>query len=343
MSPSKKAFKVAVVGATGLVGQEMLSTLEERKFPVQEILLFASEISAGESLNFKGKPIKIQALNKETIEKSGVDISLWSIGTELSKQYIPIASKKGWICIDNSAAFRMDKGVPLVVPEINPTALKRCSPGTVIANPNCSTIQLVQVLKPLHDRFTLKRVVVSTYQSVSGAGKLALQELEEQTVALLNSRTASPKVFPHPIAFTILPHIDDFLPNGYTKEEAKIINESRKILSLPDLAITSTCARVPVFYSHSESVNIEFQKPVNIKEIRQLLSKTPGVKVEDDPSRALYPLNTEASGKDETFVGRIRLDESVKSGINLWVVSDNLRKGAALNAVQIAELVASHL
>ncbi|OGQ34539.1 MAG: aspartate-semialdehyde dehydrogenase [Deltaproteobacteria bacterium RIFCSPHIGHO2_12_FULL_43_9] len=334
---------VAVVGATGLVGQEMLSILEERKFPVKNLYPFASEISAGEKVKFNGEEVTILPLNKKNIESTSVDIALWSIGSELSLEYIPVAIKAKWINIDNSAAFRMEKDVPLIVPEVNGDKLNSVKRGMVIANPNCSTIQLVQILKPLHDQYGLKRVVVATYQSVSGAGKLAMKELEEQTVNLLNGRSISKQVFPHQIAFTILPHIDDFLDNLYTKEEMKVINESRKILALPDLKITSTCARVPVFYSHSEAVNIEFRKSCSLKDVRSLLSHTEGVKIADDPKRFVYPLNVEATGKNETYVGRIRLDESVESGINLWIVSDNLRKGAALNAVQIAELICNKL
>jgi len=336
-------FRVAVIGATGLVGKEMLAILEERNFPVKEIFLFASELSAGEKIPFRGEEIEIRALNNDSISSTEVDISLWSIGAELSKKYIPLASKNGWICIDNSSAFRMDDEVPLIVPEVNAPAVQECVPGLIIANPNCSTIQLVQILKPLHKQFDLKRVVLATYQSVSGAGKRGSEELGDQTVKLLNSQKVESKVFPHPIAFTILPQIDDFLPDGYTKEEVKVMNETRKILELPDLPITATCARVPVFSSHSEAVNIEFNERITVEEVRELLSQTPGVKVEDDPTRSVYPLNTEAAGKDETFVGRIRIDESVEHGINLWIVSDNLRKGAALNAVQIAEMVSSKL
>ncbi|MFC2075091.1 aspartate-semialdehyde dehydrogenase [Bdellovibrionota bacterium] len=344
MDRSKKKFDVAIVGATGLVGLEMLSILEERNFPVNNLYLFASDISAGEEKEFHGKPIKIQALNSETINSTKVDISFWSIGAQLSQQYIPHASKAGWISIDNSSAFRMEKEIPLAVPEVNPEVLKGTKSGAIIANPNCSTIQLVQILKPIDDAFGLKRVVVSTYQSVSGSGKLAMKELEEQTTAILNLKAdkIEPSVYPHQIGFAVLPHIDDFLPNGNTKEEMKMVNESRKILSLPTLPITATCVRVPVFGSHSESVNIEVNKPIAPKEVRSLLSETPGVKIIDDPSKCLYPLNTDASGKDETFVGRIRVDDSVKHGVNLWVVSDNLRKGAALNAIQIGEYLISH-
>lgn len=343
MVTKKTSFNIAVVGATGLVGQEMVSVLEERKFSVKTLYPFASEISAGEKIAFNGREVTIMALNKKNIESTNVDIALWSIGSELSLQYIPIATKAKWINIDNSAAYRMEKDVPLIVPEVNKADLIGVKSGMVIANPNCSTIQLVQVLKPLSDKFGLKRVVVSTFQSVSGAGKLAMKELEDQTVNLLNGKKISKQVFPHQIAFAILPHIDDFLDNLYTKEEMKVINESKKILNLPNLKITSTCVRVPVFHGHSEAVNIEFNKPCTLKDVRSLLSNTEGVKIADDPKRSIYPLNVEATGKDETYVGRIRLDESVENGINLWIVSDNLRKGAALNAVQIAELVSNML
>ena len=343
MAVKSKKFDVAVIGATGLVGQEMISVLEERKFPINNLHLFASEISAGEKLNFSGKDITIKALNKKNIESTKVDIALWSIGNDLTKQYMPIANECGWISIDNSSAFRMEKNVPLIVPEVNKDALKGVKRGMVISNPNCSTIQLVQILKPLSDKYGLKRIVVATYQAVSGAGKLAMKELEKQTVDLLNGRNITSEVFPHRIAFTILPHIDDFLDNLYTKEEMKVINESKKILSLPKLQITATCVRVPVFHSHSEAVNIELNKPCSVKDVTSLLSKTAGVKVIDDPKKFKYPLNFEAAGGDETYVGRIRLDESVENGINLWIVSDNLRKGAALNAVQIAEIISGKL
>lgn len=343
MVSNTKSFNVAVVGATGLVGQEMISILEERKFPVKNLYPFASDISAGEKIQFNGKDVTICALNKKNIESTKIDIALWSIGNDLSKQYIPIANNQGWINIDNSSAYRMEPNVPLVVPEVNKEVLKNFKRGMVIANPNCSTIQLVQILKPLSDKYGLKRVVVSTYQSVSGAGKLAMKELEKQTVDLLSGRAITSEIFPHQIAFNILPHIDDFLENLYTKEEMKVINESRKILGLPKLAITSTCARVPVFHAHAEAVNIEFDKICSLKDVRSLLSKTEGVKVIDDPKKFSYPLNVEATGENDTYVGRIRLDESVKSGINLWIVSDNLRKGAALNAVQIAEIISNKL
>lgn len=328
-----RQYNVAVVGATGAVGSEMIKTLSQRDFPVKELRPLASSRSAGRSIEFKGEEITVSELKKGSFE--GIDIALFSAGGGVSKEFAPIAAKAGVVVIDNSSAFRMEPDIPLVVPEVNPEALKS-GPG-IIANPNCSTIQMVVVLKPLHDAAGIKRVVVSTYQSVSGTGWKAMEELRIQSEAVLKGEKVVKEVYPHQIAFNILPHIDVFLENGYTKEEMKMINETRKIIGDNSLAITATTARVPVFLSHAESVNVEFYKPLSPDQAREILSNAPGVKVIDDPSRNLYPLSIDAAGRDETFVGRIRKDESVDHGLNLWVVADNLRKGAALNAVQIAE------
>ncbi|MDI6791888.1 MAG: aspartate-semialdehyde dehydrogenase [bacterium] len=328
-----RQYNVAVVGATGAVGSEMIKTLSQRDFPVKELRPLASSRSAGRSIEFKGEEITVSELKKGSFE--GIDIALFSAGGGVSKEFAPVAAKAGAVVIDNSSAFRMEPDIPLVVPEVNPEALK-ARPG-IIANPNCSTIQMVVVLKPLHDAAGIKRVVVSTYQAVSGTGWKAMEELRIQSEAVLKGEKVVKEVYPHQIAFNILPHIDVFLENGYTKEEMKMVNETRKIMGDNSIAVTATTARVPVFLSHSESVNVEFYKPLSPAQAREILSNAPGVKVIDDPSRNLYPLSIDAAGQDETFVGRIRKDESVAHGLNLWVVADNLRKGAALNAVQIAE------
>lgn len=333
-----KKYKVGVVGATGAVGREMVSILEERKFPVECLRLFASEKSVGEKMTFCGKAISVELLQENSFQ--GEQIVLFSAGGTVSQRFAPLAAEAGAVVIDNSSAFRMAEDIPLIVPEVNPQDVGQYKKRRIIANPNCSTIQLVAVLKPLHDAAGLRRVVVSTYQSTAGAGQKAMKELSEQVVALFNQREIEKRVFPHQIAFNCIPHIDVFLDNGYTKEEMKIVNESRKIMGLPTLRITSTAVRVPVFCSHSESVNVELERKLSVARIREILSKAPGVTVYDDPSKNQYPLAVESTGKDDVFVGRIRIDESVENGFNLWIVSDNLRKGAALNAVQIAELLA---
>jgi aspartate-semialdehyde dehydrogenase len=330
----KKAFTVAVAGATGLVGRTMMTVLEEQNFPIEKFIPLASSRSAGMEVEFRGKPVPVQTLTSDSF--TGVDFALFSAGAATSKEFSPKAASHGTIVIDNSSAFRMDPDVPLVVPEVNPEdAFKHHG---IIANPNCSTIQMVVVLKPLHDAFRIKRVVVSTYQSVTGAGKKGVNQLDDE-VAKVPVRE---KKFPHPIAFNILPHIDIFLPDGYTKEEQKMTLETKKIMGA-DIPVTATTVRVPVFGGHSESVNIEFEKPCTPEEVREILNRAPGVIVEDDPSRNLYPMPINAYGKNEVFVGRIRKDFSIASGINLWIVSDNIRKGAATNAVQIAELLASRM
>jgi aspartate-semialdehyde dehydrogenase len=335
MLKEKKLYDVAVVGATGAVGTRMISILEERNFPVGKLLPLASAKSAGKSVMFKGKKVTVKELRADSFQ--GVDIALFSAGGTVSKKFCPIAVDAGCVAIDNSSAFRMDDDVPLVVPEVNPHAIGK-RPG-IISNPNCSTIQMVLALKPIHDKYRIKRVVVSTYQSVSGTGQKAIEELRKQTRNLLNGQKIENKVYPHQIAFNCLPQIDDFLDTGYTKEEMKMVNETRKIMEDDSIQVSPTAVRVPVLYSHSESINVETEKSINAEDVRKLLSKAPGVVVVDDPQRKEYPLAINSTNKDAVFVGRIRNDISKTKAINFWVVSDNLRKGAALNAVQIAEIL----
>ena len=323
-----KKYKIAVVGATGMVGRTFLKVLEEYKLPAESYTLFASAKSAGSQIDFMGEKYTVQELNEHSFD-DGFDIALFSAGGSTSEKFAPIAAEHGCLVIDNSSAWRMNKDVPLVVPEVNPEAIKE-NKG-IIANPNCSTIQAMVAIKPLHDKYKVKRIVYSTYQAVSGAGRAGWEDLEN------GLHGEAPKKFPHQIAGNCLPHIDVFLPNGYTKEEMKMVNETRKILGDDSLRITATTVRVPVFNSHSESINLEFEKPFDLDELKEVLRNAPGVIVEDDVENNVYPLATEATGHDETFVGRIRRDESVKSGVNLWVVADNIRKGAASNAVQIAK------
>jgi aspartate-semialdehyde dehydrogenase len=332
-----RTFNVAVVGATGAVGNEMIRILEERNFSVGQLKLLASERSLGKSLEYKGKPIPVDVLNENSF--GGMQIGLFSAGGSISEKFAPIAAKAGCVVVDNTSAFRMVPDIPLVVPEVNPEAISQYKNKGIIANPNCSTIQMVVALKPIHDAVRIKRIVVSTYQAVSGTGKKAIEELSLQTRAILNGQEPAVKVYPHQIAFNCLPQIDVFLDNGYTKEEMKMVNETKKIMNEPSMAVTATTVRVPVFYCHSESVNIETERKITPAEVKQLLAKSPGIKVLDDPSQRLYPQAIHAAGKDDTYVGRIREDESITNGINLWIVSDNLRKGAALNAVQIAEIL----
>lgn len=339
-------YRVAVVGATGAVGREMLAVLEERAFPVSKLKALASARSEGAEVEFQGETISVEKLTPESFRD--VDFALFSAGGSVSTEYGPIAAEAGAIVIDNSSAFRMHDKVPLVVPEVNSDALRQAltvreRKGMIIANPNCSTIQLVCALNPLHQAAGLKRVVVSTYQSVSGAGQKGLSELSEQVTALFSQQQIEAKHFPHQIAFNCIPQIDLFEDNGYTKEEMKVIRESRKILGQPALKITATAVRVPVFACHAESVNIEFERALTPDQARQVLRESPGVIVIDNPEEKLYPLNIDVVGTDATYVGRIRKDESVENGVNLWVVADNLRKGAALNAVQIAEVVVNFL
>ncbi|MBA4397008.1 MAG: aspartate-semialdehyde dehydrogenase [Syntrophus sp. (in: bacteria)] len=332
-----RTFSVAVVGATGAVGNEIVRILEERSFPVGKLKLLASERSVGKSLEYRGRSVPVDVLDENSF--GGVQIGLFSAGGSISEKFAPIAARAGCIVIDNTSAFRMVPDIPLVVPEVNPEAIGQYKKKGIIANPNCSTIQMVVALKPIHDAVRIKRIVVSTYQSVSGTGKEAVDELEAQTRAILACREPIVKVYPYQIAFNCLPQIDVFLDNGYTKEEMKMVNETKKIMNDPAIAVTATTVRVPVFYAHSESINIETEKKITPAQVRDLLSRAPGVTVVDDPSQRLYPLAIAAAGKDDTYVGRIREDESIANGINMWVVSDNLRKGAALNAVQIAEIL----
>jgi len=332
-----KAFNVAVVGATGAVGNEMVKILEERNFPVAKLLLLASERSLGKSLEYKGQSLPVEVLKEDSF--TDVRIGLFSAGGSVSEKYAPLAARAGCVVVDNTSAFRMAPDIPLVVPEVNPEAIAQYKQRGIIANPNCSTVQMVVALKPIHDAVRIKRIVVSTYQAVSGTGKKAIEELSNQTRALLGMREPAVKVYPHRIAFNCLPQIDVFLDNGYTKEEMKMVNETKKIMKDDSIAVTATTVRVPVFYAHSESINIETEKKITAAEVRELLAKAPGVKIVDDPKNLMYPLAIDAVGRDETFVGRIREDESITNGINMWVVSDNLRKGAALNAVQIAEIL----
>ncbi len=328
-------YNVAVVGATGAVGKEIIQVLEERKFPVRSLRLFASERSAGETLTFLNQDHTVELLQENIF--NGIDIAIFSAGEKISLKFAPIAVKAGTVVIDNSSAFRMSPDVPLVVPEVNPDAVMKHN--GIIANPNCSTIQMVVALKPLHDKVRIKRVVVTTFQSVSGKGKEAMDELFEQTKSLLTFQKIRAEVFPHQIAFNCLPHIDVFLDNAYTKEEMKMVNETRKILGDDSIRITATTVRVPVYVGHSEAVNIETEENISANEARALLSASPGIVVYDDPARNIYPLPVDTAGRDEVFVGRIREDESIPNGLNLWIVADNLRKGAATNAVQIAEIL----
>jgi aspartate-semialdehyde dehydrogenase len=333
----KEKYNVAIVGATGAVGEQMREVLEERKFPVGDLHLLASERSAGQFLQFQGHQRRVDVLNEHSF--INIDVALFSAGGSVSAKFAPAAVSAGAVVVDNTACFRMAPDVPLVVPEVNASAIGDYKNRRIIANPNCSTIQMVVALKPIHEAARIKRVVVSTYQSVSGAGRQGIEELSEQVAALFNGKEVEKKKFPHQIAFNCIPHIDVFMEDGYTKEEWKMIHETRKILGEPSLAVTATTVRVPVFCSHSESVNVETEKKLTAAQVKALLRQAPGVIVADEPENNLYPLALDATGKDATYVGRIREDHSVPNGINLWVVSDNLRKGAALNAVQIAEIL----
>ena len=335
---SEEKLNIAVAGATGAVGNQMISCLEERNFPVKSIKFLASKRSVGRKLRFKGDLLAVQELTKDSFKE--MDIALFSAGGAASKEYAPLAAKDGCIVVDNSSTWRMDPKVPLVVPEVNPHAIAGYAKKGIIANPNCSTIQMVLPLNPIHKKYQIKRIVVSTYQAVSGTGKKAIDELFDQTRSMINFLDYEKKVYPHRIAFNCIPHIDVFLDNGYTKEEIKMVNETRKILEDNHIGITATTVRVPVYFGHSESVNIETKKKISADEVRNLLENESGIKVLDKPKKNIYPLAIDAAGKDLTFVGRIRDDQSVKNGINMWVVADNIRKGAATNAVQIAEILA---
>jgi aspartate-semialdehyde dehydrogenase len=327
------AYKIAVIGATGNVGREMLKTLVQRNFPIAEAVALASTRSIGTEVSFGDGTLKVKAL--EYFDFKGTDIALMSAGGSIAKEWAPKIAAQGCLVIDNSSAWRMDRQVPLVVPEVNADALNDIPKG-IIANPNCSTAQLVVALKPLHDLFTIKRVVVSTYQSVSGAGKEGMDELFTQTRAVFVADPITPGKFTKQIAFNVIPHIDVFLDSGITKEEWKMAVETQKILD-PDIQVTATCVRVPVFLGHSESVNIEFEKPVTAEQARAALRAAPGVMVVDKREDGGYVTPIECAGEDATFVSRVRKDPTIENGLNMWIVSDNLRKGAALNAVQIAE------
>ena len=324
-----KKYNVAVVGATGMVGRKFLQVLSERNLPVENYYLFASEKSAGKEIDFMGKKHVVIELAEKNIVDKNIDIALFSAGGDVSKQFAPIFAAHGTLVIDNSNAWRRDKNVPLVVPECNADDILWHK--NIIANPNCSTIQAVVALKPLHQAFKIKRIIYSTYQAVSGAGVKGFNDLKGGICG------EKPQKFPYPIFGNCLPHIDVFLDNGYTREEDKMIFETKKILGDPDLKITATCVRVPVYYGHSESINIEFEKPCTVEEVKKVLKSAEGVVVQDDPENLIYPMAITAEDKDEVFVGRIRKDDTVFSGVNLWVVADNIRKGAATNAVQIAE------
>lgn len=330
-----KKYNVAVMGATGAVGNCFLRILEQRKFPIKEIRLLASERSKGKRLKFNGRSHSVEALSHDSFK--GIDIVLASAGAPRSLEFLPSAVKEGAVCVDNSSAFRMEEDVPLVVPEVNPEKIREHK--GIIANPNCSTIQMVMALWPIHKECKIKRIVVTTFQSVSGAGQKKIMELRDQTRTFLAGKKVVPVEFPHQIAFNLIPQIDVFLDNAYTKEEMKMVHETRKIMGDPSIQVNATCVRVPVYYAHSESVNIETERHITAQGVRDILSKAPGVIVVDDPENRFYPMPIMAEGKDETFVGRIRQDESVKNGISMWVVSDNIRKGAALNAIQIAERI----
>jgi aspartate-semialdehyde dehydrogenase len=329
---SSGKYRVAVCGASGAVGREMVRILQERCFPVSDLVLLASERSAGETVGFGDDDVRIQTLAPESF--SGVDIGLFSAGGDVSRTYAPIAADHGCVVIDNTSAFRMEPDVPLVVPEVNPEDIAGYHERGIIANPNCSTIQMVVALKPLDDAVRIKRVVVSTYQSVSGAGRAGIRELESQCLSVFNLRNIVCEKFPRQIAFNCLPHIDVFEPDGYTKEEHKMINETRKIMHRPDIKVTATTVRVPVFYGHSEAINVEFEKKLTAEQARELLEKAPGIRLVENGS---YPTSLDCIGHDDTLVGRIREDPSIDNGLDMWVVADNIRKGAALNAVQIAE------
>lgn len=322
-------YTIAIVGATGMVGRTFLKVLAERQLPADRYILFASARSAGKKLTFLGEEYTVEELTDENIKDRGIDIALFSAGASISKQFAPVFAEEGAVVIDNSSAWRMDPDIPLVVPEVNPRDILKHH--GIIANPNCSTIQAVVALQPLEIAYGIKRVIYSTYQAVSGAGMGGYADLEE------GLKGNAPQKFPHPIAGNCLPHIDVFLENGYTKEEIKMVNETRKIMGLPDLPVTATCVRVPVFHGHSESINVELEGSYDLAELKDVLLNAPGIIIQDDPSENLYPMPIVAEDTDPVYVGRIRRDESVENGVNLWVVSDNIRKGAATNTVQIAQ------
>jgi len=328
-----KDYNVAIVGATGLVGQEFINILEERSFPMASIQLLASDRSAGKKRSVNGEEIEVKETSPESF--NGVDIALFSAGADISRHFSPIAAQTGAVVVDNSSAFRMEPDVPLVVPEVNPEDIRRHK--GIIANPNCSTIQMVVALYPLHKVNPIKRIIVSTYQAVSGTGSAAIEELRTQARQVLDAQVAIPHVYPHQIAFNALPEIDVFLDNGYTKEEWKMLEETRKIMHADNLAVSATCVRIPVLVGHGEAVQVEFSQPMSPDEAERILAKAPGVKLLDDTTISLYPQPWAAAGTDEVYVGRIRQDPFNSNSLVMWVVADNLRKGAALNTIQIAE------
>ncbi|MDP8257140.1 MAG: aspartate-semialdehyde dehydrogenase [Candidatus Alcyoniella australis] len=333
----KEQYNVAVVGATGAVGEQMLNVLSQRKFPILELRPLASSRSAGTSIDYNGKEYTVLELTEDSF--AGIDIALFSAGGSVSERFAPAAAAAGAVVVDNTSAYRYEPDVPLVVPEVNPDALAGYTDRGIVANPNCSTIQMVVALKPLHDEAQIKRVVVSTYQATSGAGRLAMEELAQQSIALFNQQEIEVKKFAHQIAFNCLPQIDVFMDNAYTKEEMKMVWETNKIIGDDSIKVTATAVRVPTFACHGEAINIEFVRPISPDRARELFAAAPGIVVQDDPATNSYPLGINCVGRDETFVGRIRSDDTVEHGLNIWVVSDNLRKGAATNAVQIAELL----
>ncbi|MFC6331109.1 aspartate-semialdehyde dehydrogenase [Paenibacillus septentrionalis] len=341
---NQKLYNVAVVGATGAVGEQIIKLLETRSFPINEIKFLSSARSAGKTISFNGQEYVIEEATPDSF--NGVEIALFSAGGDVSKALAPEAAKRGAVCIDNTSAFRMDPNTPLVVPEVNPEKIKEHN--GIIANPNCSTIQMVAALKPLHDRYGIKRVIVSTYQAVSGAGARAIDETLRQTRAVLDEQEVNPDVLPvgglpvkHQIAFNAIPQIDKFTDNGYTFEEMKMTNETKKIMGDDSIEVSATCVRIPVIYGHSESVYVEFNEQYEVEDVKALLDAAPGVTLVDDPANQQYPLATDAAGKPDVFVGRIRRDITSEKGLNMWIVSDNLLKGAAWNAVQIAEYIAN--
>jgi len=340
---NQKLFNVAVVGATGAVGEQILNLLASRNFPIRELKLLSSARSAGTKITFKDQELTVEEAKPESFE--GIDIALFSAGGDVTKALAPHAVKHGAVCIDNTNAYRMDENTPLVVPEVN---IEKISEHKgIIANPNCSTIQMVVALKPLQDRFGISRIIVSTYQAVSGAGNLAIDELHRQTAASLHGEEVKPAILPvgalpvkHQIAFNAIPQIDKFQENGYTLEEMKMVRETKKIMGDESIQVTATCVRIPVVYGHSESLYVELKNDYDLEEVKQLLADAPGVTLVDDPANQQYPLATDAAGKPDVFVGRLRRDLGTDRGLNMWIVSDNLLKGAAWNAVQIAEHIA---
>jgi aspartate-semialdehyde dehydrogenase len=330
-----KEYNVGVLGATGAVGEEMLKNLAERGFPLKTLRPIASPRSAGQKVEFENSEFKVVAVGPDSFD--GLDLCLFSAGAEASQKWAPVAAKAGVVVVDNSSCWRQDPRVPLVIPEVNPGAIKKHK--GIIANPNCSTIQMLVALKPIYDAVGIRRIIVATYQSVSGTGQKGIEELAEQTKALFSGKDAVIKTYPHRIAFNCLPHIDVFLDNDYTKEEMKMVNETIKIFDDPNIKVSATCVRVPVFACHSEAIWIETGRPISPEAARELLARAPGVLVLDNPAKNVYPLASDGTGRDEVFVGRIRADLSHENGLTMWVVADNLRKGAATNAVEIAELL----